>query len=754
MYENIPAELKALPQWVIVGADRGPVDPKTGRPAKTNDWTTWSTYEHACSVATRGIGFVFTPWDPYCLIDIDDKPHNPPNDEQRARQLKVFEVFQSYAERSQSGRGCHIIIKGTIPTGIDKDHIGVYSEGRYGIMTGDVVRNAPITDYHDLINLLHREATSTSQRVELVDHTSHLSDVDLIDMASNAINGDKFDSLCAGDMTDYPSQSEADFALLSIIAFYTQDNEQVRRIFRMTALGKREKAQRDRYLNDALSKIRAKQAPQVDLSQLAANAQQFIQTQMAEQTSHVIPMQMYEGQPEPEPTAEPMPVEYLDEPIPNATFAPPPGIVGEIASYIYQTSIRPVPEISLAASIALVAGIVGRSYNISGTGLNQYIVLLAKTGTGKEGALSGMNRLLTAVQAQVPMAFQFMGPAGFASGPALIRMLSEKPCCVSVLGEFGLLLQRVTSMRASATDTSLRAALLDLYGKSGFTEVLGSTAYSDSEKNTKTVRAPNLSILGESTPETFFEALDGSKIAEGFLPRFAIIEYKGERPERNKRNAGMAPPAELVRKLVDLIVIAQSTAQNNAVCPVQVTPEGEALLDAFDQRADARIRNAGASEGTVELWNRAHLKSLKMAGLIAVGVNPHSPVIDEQAAQWAIDFVLRDVTTISERFKTGDVGQGESKQYNDLKRVLATLLTSKAKDERLEAMRKDGIVPYRDIIRRLHNCASFRGDRLGATNALTRVLTSMKDGGELAEIAQPVLTAKYKFSGKAYALLS
>ena len=67
----------------------------------------------------------------------------------------------------------------------------------------------------------------------------------------------------------------------------------------------------------------------------------------------------------------------------------PPGLVGEVAQYIYQTAIRPVPEIALGAAIAITAGVCARSYNISGSGLNQYLILLAKTGAGKEGAVTG-----------------------------------------------------------------------------------------------------------------------------------------------------------------------------------------------------------------------------------------------------------------------------------------------------------------------------------------------------------------------------
>ena len=80
MYSQIPDELKALDQWVAwTLVDRGgkkvklPVDPKTGKLAKTNDSSTWGTFEQATKAGERlsGIGFVFTADDVYTGIDLD-----------------------------------------------------------------------------------------------------------------------------------------------------------------------------------------------------------------------------------------------------------------------------------------------------------------------------------------------------------------------------------------------------------------------------------------------------------------------------------------------------------------------------------------------------------------------------------------------------------------------------------------------------------------------------------------------------------
>lgn len=732
MLQNIPIELRALPQWVCAGADKIPVSPRTGQAASVTDPATWGTFEEACRTGFKHVGFVLAAWDPYCIIDLDNKPEKPLSEEEWQRHQKILTAFDSYTERSASGRGYHIIVKGKLPSGVHRDNVEVYSNARYMICTGDVVRNTPIADYQQLLDVLYGEM-KPADTVELTDRDSILDDSEVVAMAMRAVNAEKFNALCAGDMTGYPSQSEADFALLSIIAYYTPDNEQVRRLFRMSALGKREKAIKDdRYLNFALGKIRAQQPAPVDIGQLAANAEAVLLG--SKQSPVEVPMGSNP------PT------------VPGISL--PPGLVGELAQYFYQTAIRPVPEIALAAAIALTAGVCGRSYNISGSGLNQYIILLAKTGSGKEGALSGIENLISAVRPQIPMVDQFLGPAAFASGQALVKVLNDKPCFVSVLGEFGLTLQQLSDQRANSAQLMLRKVLLDLYAKSGWNRMLRSSVYSDTEKNTKIIQAPNVTILGESTPETFFDGLDASHVAEGLIPRFSVIEYTGDRPPRN-RNANVPPSKELAQRFSDLVAVSLTTSNNNACAPVQLDSHSVQLLDAFDTRADG-IMNASKMDVEMQVWNRAHLKALKLSALLAVGCNPHQPIVTAEMAQWAIDFVIRDVELVAARFNAGDVGQGDSKQYHDLKRAIEAYYKHPVKTvkERFGDLHKAQLIPYAYLATRMANVASYRNDRLGATNALKRALQTLIDSGMLVEVARPQLLEKYKFSGVAYGISS
>lgn len=741
MNQNIPMELRALPQWVVAGPGKVPLNPRTGQLADVTDATTWGSFDEACRSGMRYVGFVLTDGDPYCIIDLDNKPERPLTPEQWALHERILNAFPTYTERSASGRGYHIVMRGRMTGGrrSRRDEVEAYADGRYMIFTGEVVRNAPIIDCQATLDALVAQMPAETSQSELEQNDGLLTDREVHEIAVGAANGEKYNALCAGDWAGlgYPSQSEADFALLSIIAFYTRDNEQVRRLFRYSNLGRRDKATRDnRYLDFALRKIRAKGPTTADLSAAAEAARAL----MAPAPEPAAPPAPAAPQPAPVQTTAPVAAPEVQPytPVPS-DYTLPPGLVGEMAAYFYSTAVRPVPEVALASAIALLAGMVGRCFNVSGTGLNTYMLLIAKTGTGKEGIAKCIGKLLAAVRPQVPMVDEFMGPGAFASGQGLIRVLDNRPCFVSILGEFGYTLQAMNDPRANAAQVLLKRVLLDLYAKSGWEDTLRSTAYSDTEKNTKTIHAPSVSFLGESVPEAFYDNINGGDISDGLIPRLHIIEYRGERPKRNKQ--AMHPPTQqLAQRVADMVALSL-TMQNNHTC-ANVAFDAEALrtMDAFDEECDDHMRRA-LGQAETQLWNRAHLKALKLSALLAVGVNPLAPTVTLELAHWAIEFTKRGTDAVLSRFTSGDVGTGDAKQMAELRRIVseyfkhdhATLKTYKVDP----TLQKAGLIPYSYFVVRVARMASFYKDPRGATRTLRNSLETLV----ASEVLQAVDTA-------------
>lgn len=750
MFENIPLEMRQFQQWVVWRYEdtespkptKVPYSPRTNRLASVADASTWSSFDEALNALKTtnwysGIGFVLTDGDPYAFIDLDDAKGDQTN---LTRQLQIFNQFDSYAERSPSGNGLHIIIKGSIPSGRRRSTIEIYSNQRYMTMTGDVYRAAPIKDHGESLNALYHQmangsAIATAVYAGLLEEKE--TDEQIYNKAAMAANSAKFLALYNGQWQDYyPSQSEADFALVDILAFYTQCRRQIVRLFQASALGKRDKAKRVDYVNYMLNKCFDRMLPPVDIEGL-----QNLCIEAIERKKNQPPVVSTAATPE-----------YL-LPVHEA----PPGLLGEIARFIYAQAPRPVPEIALTGAIGLMAGIVGRAYNISATGLNQYVLLLAATGTGKEAIARGIDKLMGAVLQTVPASIDFIGPGEIASAPALIKYMSKTAqSFVSLVGEFGLYLQLMTKMNAPPHLLSLRRLLLDLYNKSGEGNVLRPSIYSDKEKNTAAILAPAFTLCGESTPEKFYEGLHEGLIVEGLLPRFTIIEYAGPRPPLNPAHAFVQPPFELIEKLSGLCAHALSLNTQNHSVQVQIDAEAKKLFDAFNEHCDLNI-NSSEREVKKQLWNRGHVKAMKLAALIAVGCNPYQPCVSVDMASWAINLVIADVRNLLKRFEAGEIGvdNEETKQLGETMRLINDYLTLPWSDiEKYKSgnmfLHGQRIVPYTYIHKRAASMSTFRKDRIGETNALKRSLTTLIERGDIQELSRAQLAKDYKTSARCF----
>lgn len=776
-FEKIPPEMRAYNQWVcwrlefrppMVKPTKVPYMPwANGGKASVTDERHWGTYDQAIKAPLNchdavdpdipvsrtgysGIGFVLTKSDPYTFIDCDDTKGNT---EDYQRQLKLFQDCNSYSELSPSKAGCHIIVKGELPgPGRRRASIEIYDTDRYMTMTGDVINNVGIRNCQEVLNVIYPQLGGPAAIYTVVeDSEQKITDEAVIETATNAANGELFMRLYSGDWQSlYGSQSEADFALINIIGFYSRNRVQIKRIFRTTALGQRDKAKRDDYLDKMIDRSFDNQLPPIDLEGLLVNNLAFGLTDGAGASI------TGQGSQAPAPNS-------VGE-ISNAAatishdFAPPvnpfpPGLIGQVAQFIYDAAPRPVREIALAGAIAMLAGIAGRAYNISGTGLNQYILLLAQTGVGKDAMSDGTTKLLTACRASVPAIMDFKGPGELVSSAGIIRWFAEKsPCFFSTIGEFGKKMREMSSHTANAHLQGISRTLLQLYSKSGHNSVFDPMAYSESAKNTKPLIAPALTILGESVPENFYEVMDESLIADGLLPRFMVFEYRGKREFLNHGHNNLQPPLVLLQALSDLAAYCLGIMNRHAVHNVVMNAEATAKFNEFDQWTTNEINNA-KTETHRMLWNRAHIKATKLAALYAVGINYLDPVVDIHACLWATNIIVQQTTKLVAKFESGAVGAiggNEGRQVNEIIKVIALYLTSPyskySKYGGTEEMHKLQVVTEAHVSRRVQSLACFKHDRIGATNAIKRSLKILLDADELREM--PAIQMIEKFGSK------
>ena len=287
-FQNIPQELKTLLQWIcwkLTNGKKLPMIPGTNSKASSTNPATWRSFDEALKAVQTGnysgLGFVFKDGGGYVGIDIDDCVKNG---ELSELAKEVIAMIDSYTEYSTSGTGIHIICKADeLRNGIkgkrdDPQGLEIYRSGRYFVMTGNALFPAkPINERQDAIYQFmdhflpekKERPQAAQQDVTTLPITVNVSDNELIEKIRQSKQGSKFSMLFdRGDYSDYrnadgsANHSGGDMALAEMIAWWTQDAEQIRRIFSSSVLAQRQKWQRrdyqDRTISEAIKRASAR----------------------------------------------------------------------------------------------------------------------------------------------------------------------------------------------------------------------------------------------------------------------------------------------------------------------------------------------------------------------------------------------------------------------------------------------------------------------------------------------------------------
>jgi hypothetical protein len=257
--DGVPRELIDRPQWTAWRREqrhgkwtKPPISPRTGTYASTRDPATWGTFAEAMrrceDQRLSGVGFIVTAEDPIAGVDLDDclDPATPAL-EPWAR--KIVDELASYTEVTPSGKGIRILVQGTLPAGGRKlGNVEMYDQARFFTVTGHRLPGSPTTieARQEALAALHLRvfgsptapvANGASPARPAPSAPTPADDAALVERATRAKNGERFRQLWRGEWSGYPSQSEADLALCSMLVFWTDgDADCVDRLFRQSGL--------------------------------------------------------------------------------------------------------------------------------------------------------------------------------------------------------------------------------------------------------------------------------------------------------------------------------------------------------------------------------------------------------------------------------------------------------------------------------------------------------------------------------------
>lgn len=242
-YSNVPSELKQMKRWVVYRLffdkkrgkyDKKPYNALTGGMAQSNNPNTWCDYESALNAPFQHDGLGFMLGEGIFGVDIDGVNLDDPVVKE------VITTLNSYAEVSPSGKGIHVICKGSKPEGAcRKGNFECYEKGRFFTVTGNMIEPYGILrDCTESIKPLHTKYLARQEKTFLTTpyHIRGGESLDDREVIEKASRNEKFRDLYyyGGSSGD---ASKDDMALVNILIFWTGGNAgQIDRIYRSSSL--------------------------------------------------------------------------------------------------------------------------------------------------------------------------------------------------------------------------------------------------------------------------------------------------------------------------------------------------------------------------------------------------------------------------------------------------------------------------------------------------------------------------------------
>lgn len=321
------------------------------------------------------------------------------------------------------------------------------------------------------------------------------------------------------------------------------------------------------------------------------------------------------------------------------------GLLAEIATWVNKTAIVPVPELSLAAAIALLGGCFGKkAIGPTNAGVNIYFATLLATAGGKghpPKAIRALGDLCGAIGA-----VSNGDPTSYA---AIERMLRKSISTVAVLDEFGILLQDINGKNQNSASASIRKMLLAIFDQSN--SVFDGRIYAsvETKKDDGPLVGPALTVLAMTTPSTLYAGLSAASVADGFINRFVFVT--GSRDEDGIRvpslDVNLKPPTNLVASLHRAITDFPKPRAGETKAKVPF--EGGEQGDAYNRWGEIFMwqHRLGWDEVYNDINGRAAENTVRLATIRAISRDAQNPAISLDDVEWAWAIVYRSIELIA-----------------------------------------------------------------------------------------------------------
>jgi len=323
--------------------------------------------------------------------------------------------------------------------------------------------------------------------------------------------------------------------------------------------------------------------------------------------------------------------------------APIPGILAEFVDWFCETSPKEVIDkrIAIQSALALGSVILGRRYTTSADNYSAlFFIVVGRSGSGKEHCKTTVEGVLEAAELD-----NLIGGSGYTSPGAVFSELKETNACHgTVIDEFGRYLAATKQMGQSNLEQSMRV-LIEIFGRPhGLHRPPSYSRMSDKQAkgiDRFTVKKPSITLLGLTTPGSFYKALEGSEVENGTLGRFLVVENESPLSKYRRNRSRIGPPSKVVewaQKMRQANLLADATETHDiAPEPVVINISDEAY-EVFEQFEESILtqREVVREYGLENLLVRAHEIAMRISLIVAC--SKMESTISASTAKWACDY--------------------------------------------------------------------------------------------------------------------
>jgi len=396
----------------------------------------------------------------------------------------------------------------------------------------------------------------------------------------------------------------------------------------------------------------------------------------------------------------------------------PPGLLKYMFEFCEEIAQVPQPELSLIGALALASVTCGRIYRTNMNNFSSmYFMGIAKSGQGKENIKTFVESVLNASDHE-----KLVVGDGYTSSGAVHSVLKMRPTQITVMDEFGKRLEAIGASGNTNKEDGIQT-LMEAWGRCH--GVLRPDNYSlmnvqenyKEQMMSRVTHKPAITLVGLSVPKNFYNALNGGRIADGFLNRFVVVE--STEPRRvGELKKYKSPPISIVnwvnyirRQRGSMSDLSRDNAEmdlNQIV--LKFDKESEEVLQDF-AREIVKRQDILEKDNLEPLLSRSKEKAMRLSLLCTLASHPDATMITGDVTRWSVDFIrYYDLVFIEACRDKVASSATESK----IKQVLSFIRSrngegiSKREVDRHELFRSMKSYEVKEIIERLKNAGEIQ----------------------------------------------